>query len=149
MAMFLKKSSLRVGAGCNADLGRTRWYHISQGDDIYVNATRNLLPSFATQNPPPSRREAIGRSKPLPYRHIVPYPPHGGISSRQRLVYHHTSVCISSPLPQLILPRKINFTCAFHKPHPSLTHLTRLSSCGSEGPSLSGRIFLYRARSPR
>ena len=64
-----------------------------------------------------------GRSKPLPYRHNVPYPPQGGISSRQRLVYHHASAWISSPLPQLILPRKINFTCAKHKLHCEATSL--------------------------
>ena len=39
-----------------------------------------------------------GRSKPLPYRHLVPYPPKGGISSRFSVYIIKATPCISSLL---------------------------------------------------
>ena len=40
----------------------------------------------------------LGRSKPLPYRHGVPYPPKGGISSRFSVYIIKATPCISSHL---------------------------------------------------
>ena len=64
----------------------------------------------------------FGRSKPLPYRHGVPYPPYGGISSRQRLAYHHASACISSHLGVYIIAPQgasrivdYRWLCALHR----------------------------------
>ena len=45
----------------------------------------------------------IGRSKPLPYRHDVPYPPYGGILSRFSVDIIKTTSCISSHLGVYII----------------------------------------------
>ena len=39
----------------------------------YTHQCYTQSPSVSLRSTPPSRREAIGRSKPLPYRHSVPY----------------------------------------------------------------------------
>ena len=128
--------------------------NVAQGEDTHTIATRNLLPSFATQNPPPSRREAIGRSKPLPYRHNVPYPPKGGISSRQRLVYHHALACISSHLGVYILKKR---TCAISggaSPSPTGTLCRiRRTAVYHQGSALhiitpSGALRVYHPTDP-
>ena len=63
----------------------------------YTHQCYTQSPSVSLCSTPPSGR-LLGRSKPLPYRHSVPYPPKGGISSRFSVYIIKATPCISSHL---------------------------------------------------